>query len=163
MARKAQMEIMGLVIVVILIALGILFALRFSLSAEKTDLRQEVVESELGSHMLNAMLSTTTNCTHNPITLAELYQDCSVANTIVCNSQRKACEEARFASEFIFNKTLDAWGKDYYFTIEGAASFQAQSLLNISNNGPCQRLYELKTVPLPTRVGTALLKLYICK
>ena len=163
-SSKAQMEIMGLVIVVILIALGVLFALRFMLSGEQTDIRKEVVESELASNIMNAMLSTTTDCSaKNPITMAELFQDCAVTNSIRCDSGEEACTTVRWTSEFMLNATLGEGGKDYHFQIEGAAQTEARAMLNFSNHGACGRLYELKTVPMPTKVGTATLKLYLCK
>jgi len=169
MAPKAQMEIMGLVIVVILIALGVLFALRFSLSEDTSGLREEVVESELAGSLLNAMVSTTTECnTINPITLAELYQDCSsLSNGIRCESTtpgRTACEEAQNITQLMLNETLEKWGKKYHFHISGSASEDAKIALNISNTiDGCGRLYERKSIPLPTRVGTVILQLDICK
>ena len=164
MASKAQMEIMGLVIIVILISMGVLFALRFSLSDQKSNLREQVVESELAAHILNAMLSTTTNCTNkNLITIAELYQDCALSNRVRCDSGRDACEEAQNVTKLILDKTLEIWGKSYRFKIDGAVSDTAKTELNITNKGGCGRQYERKTIPLPTGVGTALIQLDICK
>ncbi|MBS3128305.1 hypothetical protein J4410_04125 [Candidatus Woesearchaeota archaeon] len=165
MASKAQTEIMGLVIVVILIALGVLFALRFSLSDDKTDIREEVVESELAAHMLNAMVSTTTSCNNrNPITLAELYQDCSLTNRIRCDSGRNACEEAKNITTIMLQETLNVWKEKYHFQMAGSASQTAKLALNITNTvSGCGRLFERKAIPLPTQVGTVILQLDICK
>src|SRR3989338_1458543 len=114
MASKAQMEIMGLTIVVILIAIGILFALRFSLSEDTSTLRQEVVESELGGKFLTALLSTTTDCSlQNPITVSELFQDCAVSQRILCSSGERSCEESADITIHLLNATLGTWGKSY--------------------------------------------------
>jgi hypothetical protein len=56
-SRKAQMEIIGLVVIVILITLGMLFLARFALNAKPQS--TEVLRKGLAASAINALIETT--------------------------------------------------------------------------------------------------------
>ena len=76
--RRAQMEIMGLVIIIILIAIGMLFGVQFLLKKPTARPTASVKESILAANFLNAMLSTTTDCYDR--SMRDLLQDCALTS-----------------------------------------------------------------------------------
>ena len=57
--KKAQYEVIGLLMIVILISLGVLFVIQFQIGAEQSDLKVSHVEAEFASSFLNAFIETT--------------------------------------------------------------------------------------------------------
>lgn len=113
---KAQTEIFGLVIVVLLISIGLLFAVNFMLNKEKPDLKKEFTETEIGYNVLYTTLGTTTGC--QDLTVAQLIQDCyenkDSSSTISCGSEGDSCSYFQtLINDTLFKKTLVKWGYKY--------------------------------------------------
>ena len=103
--KKAQTEIMGLAIVVILIIIGMTFVIRFMLAKEPVDIKAEFTRAEIASNTLNTLLKTVSkDC--NGLSMTELLQDCGQSQSIFCNGQR-SCIYVEEATQEIFSKTLD--------------------------------------------------------
>ncbi|MBW2973335.1 hypothetical protein KY346_03000 [Candidatus Woesearchaeota archaeon] len=147
-SNKSQMEIMGLVIIVILVAIGMLFAVQFLLKKPAGRETAAVKESTIAANFLNAMLSTTTDCYNRNI--RELLQDCALTGgTTRCPGQRNSCDYAADQIRIMLDKTLSTWNKDYYFSIKGAPGVEA---ISFGNSCPeCER--EAKIHPVPVRPG----------
>jgi len=74
-STEAQMEILGLAIVVVLILVATTFVVRFLVLRTPVDYRKGFVSSELASNMLNTFLKTAAkDCSQ--LTMTELLQDC---------------------------------------------------------------------------------------
>ena len=57
--KKGQMEILGLMIVIILIIMGILFAVRFVITQPASETKQEYTRSQMTSNFGIALLQAT--------------------------------------------------------------------------------------------------------
>jgi hypothetical protein len=134
--RKAQLEIMGLAIIVIIIIFGILVSLMFFKPKEST-LKTDVTDSTLASNMLSMILRTTLDC--KDIDLESLLQDCAegVSNKEYCGDNdpfdRDPCGKVfKIINESILTKTLDVWKKQYTFraTVLGAPNRQLTEITN---------------------------------
>ncbi len=170
MRKKGQMEIMGLVLIVVLISLGFLFYLRFSvLSPDKGDVRKSTTESALASNIINTMLSTTSkDCQNREI--KELIQDCAGSVQIVCDdysgSPPNSCQYIEGFFSEILDKTLGEWQRDYQFTVEGIPDdnlgYGAMVDLNMQR-GDCSGERESKFFALPSNSGeNIIITLSIC-
>lgn len=87
---KGQMEIMGLLVIVILITLGVLFAVRFVLlEPEGISVRESYVETQLAVGTVNALRGVTADDCFGQ-SLESLYQDCAEGPNIICQDDAMA-------------------------------------------------------------------------
>lgn len=156
MTRKCQMEIMGLAIIMILVGLGLLFAVQFILKPSQ-DTTVRVKESVLAANFLNTLLSTNTPCLQRNI--KELLQDCALTGGIIECSGGRSCEYAGQQIKQILDNTLAIWRKDYKFSISGAPEVAKITFAK----GKCAGDKEAKEHPVPVKSGfNIVLKLEIC-
>jgi hypothetical protein len=146
MNKKAQMEILGLAIIVVLIMFGVLFALRFVLNQDDSNLLDSFKESELATSMLTTMMSTTSSC--NQATVKTLIQDCGRPVPSLQCGNRNSCEEAEFILNDMLTGTLGKWNRNYYFTIN-----DNQDTTRIELGEPCSGQQEFSTEPIVITAG----------
>ena len=162
MSKRAQMEILGLAIIVVLIMLGVLFAIQFVLRAPPEQAAQEYRESQLAASLVTTMLATTTEC--RGATVAELLQDCAVFNRISgCPTgdpiDTSSCKMVSVVTGQILAGTLEAWERDYRFSISGGPSRVEEIYWG---QGECLGDIESNTNPVPTAAGPLQVRLDLC-
>ena len=82
---KAQMEILGLAIVVVIMLAAAMIYLRLSATNKDTDYRKPFTSSEIASNILNTFLDTTSrDCSQQ--TMTELLQDCAQSTALLCQN-----------------------------------------------------------------------------
>ncbi len=154
---KAQMEIMGLAIIVILVALGMLFAVQWMLKAPGVTPAEAVKESQLAANFLNTLLSTSTDCFDRPV--RGLLQDCALTGGRLDCFGVSSCAYVQREMTPMFEGSLGSWNKDYYFSISGSPDVET-----LTAGQPCTGEYESKRHPVPVRPGFEItLKLDICR
>lgn len=130
--KKGQMEIMGLVIIVILITLGLLFMAQFALKEEPQ--KKIFLRKGLAYSTMSALMKTSIQCERpfglvpyeQALTLGpDLLEDCvgfrlSGFSTYEClNQQGDKVDACAFLEETIkslLNQTLGQWHKHYEFS-----------------------------------------------
>ena len=113
MRKRSQTEVLGLVVVVLLISIGMLFAVRFVITKRASVTQQGFSYSQLASNMLGAILETNSADCRNT-KLRELFADCYAFNTITCGiSNIDACTYLNETIFYIFNETLNKWEVAY--------------------------------------------------
>lgn len=163
---KGQMEIFGLVIIVILVSLGLLFAVVI-LTKTPVQQVQQLKESVQASNLLHAAMGTTIpDCGKR--TLREAVQDCalaSVSGTTVVGASNCAgvstCEKADQVFKIMFEDTIQMWGRDYEFFISGTETVERIH----SNEGACPPTEVREGTVRTEKVRTGLdinLTLYLC-
>lgn len=154
--RKAQMEILGLAIVVVLILVATIFVVRFLVIKSPTEYRKGFVSAELASNMLNAFLKTAANeCSQ--LTMTELLQDCAQSRSITCDNGQESCKYAESTAKYIFESTLVKWNMNYDFL---AYTDISQPLIRLGKT--CRTEKRSKLFPLPISSATMYVKLDIC-
>ncbi len=154
--KKAQSEIMGLAIVVILLILGMTFVIRFMASKEPVDYKKQFTQSELASNMINTFLkSTSRDC--NGLSMTELLQDCGQSRGIICGNDMDSCEYVEDTAQFVFSNTLEAWKMDYEFK---AFADEEEPIFTLGKT--CLGSKKSKLFPIPTASRTLFVKLDIC-
>ncbi|MBS3148882.1 hypothetical protein J4219_08445 [Candidatus Woesearchaeota archaeon] len=162
---KGQMEIFGLVVIVILLAIGLLFAIVILTKTPTRDVAR-VKESLQAANFLNTMMGTTSQgCGKRAV--RELLQDCAVAGVdngrwigaSACEDGN-TCELAQDMIQTMLNQTLGDWNKNYRFFVNGT---RAVELIKVES-GPCSGEREGSTRPEKVRPGLDIvLTLHICR
>lgn len=165
--KKSQMEIMGLVIIVILVSLAVLFVVQFIFLKESGTLKKTYTHTQLAANTLNAITKTTARSCKNQ-DLTQLLQDCAAYNVqggiIICDDGRRSCDYANDAIGEILSKTLNAWNKEYSLI----ASIGSTDIVDYTteNCAPERKDIEKQTkiypIPVPGQSQPMTLRLDIC-
>lgn len=154
--RKAQMEILGLAIVVVLILVATVFVVRFLVLKTPTEYRKGFVSAELASNMINTFLNTAAkDCSQ--LTMTELLRDCAQTTSIVCDNGQDSCKYTESTAKVIFDSTLVKWNIKYEFLAYVNIN---QPLIKLGTS--CKAEKRSKLFPLPISSATMYVKLDIC-
>lgn len=154
--KRAQMEILGLAIVVVLVILGMLFVIKFMSLQEPGNLRQPVVQSQTAASYITAYLKTNVpDC--RGLTVTDLLQDCAVGGGITCEDGSDSCRKAEEVAEEVFSRTFEVWRQPYYFV---AFMDEGSPLVELGEQCPGER--RTRQFPLPTGVDTMFVRLDLC-
>lgn len=121
MSNRGQMEIFGLVIIVILLAIGLLFAVLILTKSPSLEV-ERVKPSIVAANFLNTMMGTTSSCGKRSV--RELLQDCAVSSAdwdtaFRCGPDLNTCELMREMISDMLAASLGKWGKNYRFYMNG--------------------------------------------
>jgi len=162
LSKKSQMEIIGVVIIVLLLSLGIVFVLKFVYKGNEVDIRQEYLESQMAANMLNAIIQINLpNCSNQQV--KTLIRDCALNNEIKCDGDVHSCTFLNNTISEILNNTLKKWHKRYKFKANVEASSNSDGFSgNIEIGQECQ-FYDSKYYPIAAGSKTVNVELRICK
>ena len=181
MSRRAQMEIIGLVVIVILITLGMLFMAWFALQEEPSKnifTRKGLASSALSGLMKVSLSSNECNINEGDIIQLgnDILEDCALNydyspdgfSNYECN-EKHSCV---FAEEFMakmLNESLGQWGKKYELRsklIQSSLDKPISLIESIKNRGGCPKGSGNRDssgpFPLKTKVGLIELELFVC-
>ncbi len=149
--KKAQMEILGLAVIIILITLIGLFVLRFVI-LKPVEIKREYTMKSLAVDTITAMLRTTTDCHGENI--RDLLMDCATGKAIECltpTGPEDSCTYVNKTIEWILNKTLKSWYKNYIFNVTTTTDTEPEEEFSFVNgNCTAARMIEPGIQPLPT-------------
>ena len=161
--KKAQTEILGLAIVVVLVVIATVLVVRFGFK-NTTDIRNDFIASEEASNILNTFLKTSAkDCSQ--LSMTELLQDCAQGSGLICNHGEDSCAFVKSASTAILSATLGAEKKKYDFLAcsnFNVKNIKCDSTPLIEVGSPCPAQKKLKIFPIPINSGTIYTKLEIC-
>lgn len=111
--RKGQIEMMGLMIIVVILSLALLFVVKVVFTQEKTDTTQSYETSKLVESFVNTLFQTSSGCTDDT-TIQDLLIDCAKnpfsGGSISCSDGQNSCPYANATIATILSQTLDQWG-----------------------------------------------------
>ncbi|MFH1770456.1 MAG: hypothetical protein ABH828_02765 [archaeon] len=116
MDRRAQTEIMGLIVIVVLLTLGMLFTISLKSTQPKKEIKKTFNDDQLSSNFILAFLETSTGCKN--YNMENMIQDCAVENNTPCDGMN-SCDYLNKTMDTFLKKTLDVWGTKYGLRIEG--------------------------------------------
>jgi hypothetical protein len=159
--KRGQTEMLGLAVVVILIAVGMLLFIRFSLLDPKEDIKKTFVATETAYNVIGGALDTsTTECKPNT-DLTYLLANCAVFGDLICTDGRNSCEYAEYVLDVILNETLIAWG-NMSFKLDVFPT-GGDNIINFSNGGCTDSsIGEKKRSPIPLNPGVLNVEMKIC-
>jgi len=171
---KAQTEIFGLIVIVLLVTVGLLFAVGFLVKKPPATLKQDYQSSEVGYNTLAAILGTNivdvqagtpTFC--HQLTVTELIQDCAENNPsyqLSCGasaSPELSCEYIeKLINGTFFRETLDKWHYKYQLTIKSSVP-SAPTVIKVLKNAECTERKRI-TYIVPSKIGDLEIYLDLC-
>jgi hypothetical protein len=117
--RKAQIEMIGLVIIVIIIITALLIFLAYRVSRPRDTIKRAYMNQEIANNMLITMTKVNVEECHN-MSLANLLADCARGYYSINCIDRTSCEAANDTIRDILSHTLDAWSLAYSMEAEDA-------------------------------------------
>lgn len=116
--KKAQIEMIGLVIIVIIVITALLIFTVYKLTHPSKNIQKSYMNKEVATNLLITMTHTSIPGCHN-FTLRELVVDCAKTyHTTTCGDYT-SCEIANQTIYTILNRTLVDWDIGFKFEIEG--------------------------------------------
>lgn len=112
-SKRGQMEILGLVFIVILVVMGLLLLLLFV--GKGTPTLRRFQESALAKNYLTTLAQTQTDCRER--TVEGLLQECSSGGLFTCENGQDACRYVQDAIDDIADATLIAWNRNYSLSV----------------------------------------------
>jgi len=116
MNKKAQVEIIGLVLIVLIITIAMLFYLSYSvddkINPEKSAYNK-YTNTELSVSFIQSLLDTS-ECGTN---VQELIVNCARFKNIRCGT-KTSCEQLNETITNVLNLTLDKWGTSYWLVVD---------------------------------------------
>ncbi len=169
MSKKSQIEIMGLLLIVIIITLALLFAVRvvFQNKGSTTDIYETYVDQKLVSSLVNAMFQTDSGCTKDT-TIRDLLIDCAKAysygGTIKCENSQRSCDFVNAAIDVMLEGTLDEWRFNESYGYEFIATVPPSPMIVNISKGNFSDSMSGTTEPykLPLYPSTKELYVYLC-
>ena len=159
------MEIMGLMVIVILVIVGVLFAVKFVVLKKPSDVKQTYSRTQMASNFgLALMSSTTKDCRDTAI--KNLLIDCAewpeAGGTITCDDGRRSCEYVNATISTLLDNTMTKWNRRYYVTA-GTSNEQITYYHNLGCTADKKLPGESESFFLPTKRGLLTLKIFICE
>jgi len=167
MKRKSQIEIMGLLIIVMMVSLLLIFALRSWLSpAENPSERQRM--RDIAASFVGAMLNTNSGCMDDTL-FSKVLIDCARkpgtgTNGFVCTNGKHSCDFAHDALADMFNKTIDVWKYPYDFKVVAPNNQKINKLsFSSANVGDTKSNVIVFIQPLPLDTsGFRTMQIFLC-
>jgi len=176
-SRKAQMELIGIAVVMVLIILGVTFYLTLSMKAPSKT-HESFMRKELSQNIVDSIVKSRTTC--KELDFATVLEDCAKYQTargsLECepDGSVKSCAYAEQAIGEILENVLGSRYMMYTFTAtitEVGNKTSIFSVSEITSGDPCTEdaiklgLTEVETPgiqPIPLYPGTLTLMLRIC-
>ena len=159
------MEIFGLMIVVILLIIGVLFAVKFVVLKKPPEVRQSFSRTQLTSNLGIALMDATTEACRGTA-LKDLMTDCAewpeIGGTITCEGGTLSCSYMREAIQQILNSTVNVWQVKY--EIKAGTSKKAEDQIFYFSNRECTSNMpgNSESFFLPTNRGLLTMNIFIC-
>ena len=157
--RKAQSEILGLVMVVLLISVGLLIAILIFSKPSADNLRYEQ-DNFVASSFLNTLVKSDSSCKGRSV--GELLQYCdslsSLRSSFSCEDGSNACSKVRYLTETFLKEFFTDKGMSFYFLVSGSDVMDSFVF-----GSACRGEFESKTRPMISSTGSQMfIKLDIC-
>lgn len=111
-SKRAQGEIIGLILIVILLAAGFMLYVKFGLNPANTSPKQAYETTQLGQTYVNSLAKATITCGTQSFAVDELVREIAMGTT--------TCDAETTLNAFInstLQQTLNPWGINYRLVI----------------------------------------------
>ena len=161
--KKAQIEIIGLLVLVIIISIALFFVLSFSLNENSDQQNQQTVtfaDIQAITGIGSVILETDTECGYD---IKALAVDCATTQQIDCNSNsetQSSCVYVQQTIQKILDETLTLWGYSYQLRVSKQGNIILEfddTLCSLESNNRRRQI-----TPFSTLYGTMQVELDLC-
>ncbi len=112
--KRGQAEIIGLVLIVLLLAIGFMLYVKFGLNADDDSSRASYEQTQLGATFVNSLAKAQLHCgtSSKPYAVEELVKEIAMGTTR-CDAEDALTAYLNAPGTGVLNKTLDEWGVNY--------------------------------------------------
>lgn len=114
--KKAQMEILGLAMIVLLMSVGILFVIKFVFLTPSESPRATFTQKQIAQNFLSSLVQTNTPC--SGASVADLMEDCGRSySELSCEHNGNiydSCTYAQIVIDEMLQGTVAAWNQNYH-------------------------------------------------
>lgn len=115
---KAQVEMIGLIVIVIIVITALLIFTVYKISSPPKNIQKRYMNKEIATNFLVSITKTNVRECHN-LSLAELITDCArPISSIICDDNRLSCNVSNSTIFNILQNTLIDWGISFNLSIE---------------------------------------------
>ena len=148
------MEIMGLAIIIILVALAVLFAVSIMISREPSGIKKVFYHKKMADNTVYTLLATTTECRF--LSIEQLLADCAEGGVIEC-AEGDSCAYAGRLIDDLLKETLGDWNINYHMAVDMPNMPDIEFGEKCLGERSSSELY-----PIPSRAGQLTARLEIC-
>tara|TARA_Y100000310_G_C20661052_1_gene804829 strand:+ start:1286 stop:1807 length:522 start_codon:yes stop_codon:yes gene_type:complete len=168
--RKAQTEILGLAIIILLILVATVFVAKFFLNSDRESSRSSVVASELASDLIKSVLNTDSSCRN--LKYSAIFRSCSESRSLPapCTPSDPCQYLNSKLNEELLKETFDEWKIKYQLKLYNGEVLPQNHIpeLNIqsfdcdspSSSNPKESTYSLSKA---RSTGTLNIRLILCQ
>jgi hypothetical protein len=164
--KRSQIEIVGLLIIVLMISFIILFAVR-SFSNKSRPISDSIRMEILASDMISAMLHTSTTCTPYSPDMSDILIECAKwkdsGSVAKCTNGKSYCDFFEDTAKKMFDETFKIWSYSYDFIIvppSGSLDNNFSWLMNFSG-GDFSKSNNIRSGLQPLSTGADNLVIYL--
>jgi hypothetical protein len=133
--RRAQADIIGIVIIVILLIVGGVFMFT-QMMKPRASASQSYIDPKLSQSFLNTLMNTKT---YKSVIVSDIIKDCFSNRNDLCGQTSSCCEYAQATMTNALSATLGEWQKSYQLTVTREGSSQKISTISA---GGCNQFSE---------------------
>lgn len=154
MYKKAQLEMIGLAMLVLLLSFGIILLTQCSSESKEMSMVEEFTDRQITGHYLNSLLQITVPAC-NDASMEVLLQDCAAGEILSCTGGARSCFYANKTLIYIFEKTLIEYKKEFLFSVTKTPIYIM--------NGDCSAFRESSRFIIPSDAGVMVARMDVCR
>ncbi len=141
--KRAQLEMIGLVVIVIIVITALLIFTVYKISNPSKNIQKRYMNKEIATNLLIAMTNTDVRECYN-LSLASLITDCARTYHSISCYDNTSCEIANKTIYDILNRTLMDWGVSFNLSVENTNL----SFVNLGCTSRREKVQSFQILPL---------------
>jgi len=159
--KKAQMEIMGLAVIVILLALAMFFVTKFTLFKQESGQELSFQQSQAAIGFVNTLLNTNSGCESASFT--KLIEEMATPRYSILSCGEETLEEHYISSvTYILSQTMDLWGYKYELKVSFPLASEKEDIIIQKDCENAVQQEAAPPFPIPTDYGIVIVIMKIC-
>jgi hypothetical protein len=162
--KKAQIEIVGLLVIVIIVSIVLFFGLLFSSTDSEDPAQTEFFDLQVASSTMPAIMESSSGCkdaSDNHLSIKDLIDICLANPSFICEGD-DVCEYVNNTIDKNLNDSLTNWGLSYTVNISMQDISDSLFLKDVDSCSSRRSNFISELLVVPTSRGTVIANLKLC-